>query len=87
MYLSDDRSELVFDQHLPGVMKDDVKVEVLEKSICLEFKSPSRVTVSRCYGLPYAVDPGTAKGEFQDFDLRVRVRLKEMLGEGRSLEL
>jgi HSP20 family molecular chaperone IbpA len=83
--LSDDKSEIVFDQHLPGVRKDDLNVEVLEGSICMEFQPEGKDVVSRCYSLPYAVDPSTAAGEFRDGVLHLRVKLRESLVPGKRI--
>lgn len=87
MYLSDDRTELIFDQHLPGVRKNEIRAEVLEKSICLSMRSPGNIPVSRCYALPYSVEEETAVGDFRDEVLRIRVRLKEPMGPSREIEL
>lgn len=87
MRLSDDRTELVFEQHLPGVRKSDLKVEVLEQSVCLDFKAEGKQPMSRCYSLPYHVEPSTAAGDFKDGRLEVRVRLRDALGTGKTLDL
>jgi HSP20 family molecular chaperone IbpA len=76
MYLSDDRAFLVFDQHLPQVRKEDLNVEVLEKSICLDFKGEGREPVSRCFALPYDVDPSTAVVTFENQVLRAKIKLE-----------
>jgi len=60
--LSDDRTELMFEQHLPGVRREELNVEVLEKSICLNFQPVGKDPISRCYSLPYRVVPTTAEG-------------------------
>jgi HSP20 family molecular chaperone IbpA len=86
-YLSDDRAELVFDQHLPNVRKDDLNLEVLEKSICLDFKAEGKEPVSRCYALPYDVDPSTAEADFDNNVLRVRARLRSPPFPGKKLSL
>ncbi len=85
--LSDDRTELVFDQHLPNVSKDDLSVEVLEESICLDFRAAGKEMVSRCFPLPYAVDPSTAVGEYRDNVLTVRAKLRDTLSPGAKLAL
>jgi HSP20 family molecular chaperone IbpA len=87
MYLSDDRTELIFDQHLPGVRNTEIRAEVLEKSICLNLRSPGNINVSRCYALPYSVEPETAVGDFRDEVLHIKVRLKEPMGPSREVEL
>ena len=48
MYLSDDRTELVFEQRLPQVRKENVNIEVLEKSICLDFRAEGKQRMARC---------------------------------------
>lgn len=85
--LSDDRTELLFEQHLPEVSKDDLNVEVLEQSVCLEFRAKGMDPVSRCYSLPYHVVPSTARGCFKDGRLEVRAKMQEPLGSGKRLEL
>jgi HSP20 family molecular chaperone IbpA len=87
MFLSDDRTELVFEQHLPDVRREQLNVEVLEQSICLEFTPEGGQPVSRCYGLPYHVVPSEAKGKFAGGRLEIRVRLRDALGTGSRLEL
>ncbi len=85
--LSDDRSELIFEQHLPGVTKEDLNVEVLEESVCMDFKPEGKQAVSRCYSLPYLVDPSTATGSFKDGVLTLRVKLQEVLITGKRVSL
>ena len=85
--LSDDRTELVFEQHLPDVRREQMSVEVLEQSICLEFQPEDGVPLSRCYGLPYDVVPSESRGSFSDGRLEVRAKLKEPLGLGKRLDL
>lgn len=85
--LTDDRTELVFEQHLPGVSKDDINVEVLEESVCLDFKAQGKDPVARCYSLPYLVDPSSATGEFKDNRLEIRARLQEVLRTGKRVDL
>lgn len=87
MALSDDRTELVFEQHLPDVRREQLSVEVLEQSICLEFTPDGGQPVSRCYGLPYHVVPSEAKGTFVGNRLVIRARLRDVLGMGNRLEL
>lgn len=85
IYLSDDRTQLVFDQHLPGVRKEDLNAEVLEKSICLSFRAEGKEPVDRCYALPYDVDPDTAEAEFDNSVLRVRARLRTAPFPGKKV--
>jgi len=85
--LSDDRTELMFEQHLPGVRREELNVEVLEKSICLNFQPVGKDPISRCYSLPYRVVPTTAEGAFREGRLEIRVRLEDVLGSGKRLEL
>lgn len=85
--LSDDRTELVFEQHLPNVRREQLSVEVLEQSICLEFQPDDGQPVSRCYGLPYHVVPSEAKGSFRNGRLEIRVKLRDFLGMGTRLDL
>lgn len=87
MYLSDDRTELVFDQHLPNVRKEDLNIEVLEKSICLDFKAEGKEPVARCFSLPYDVDPSTASGDFDNKVLIVRAKLRTAPFPGKKLFL
>jgi HSP20 family molecular chaperone IbpA len=87
MYLSDDRTELVFDQHLPRVRKEDLNIEVLEKSICLDFRAEGQQRLSRCFALPYDVDPGTAAGDFDNEVLTVRAKLRTAPFPGKKLAL
>lgn len=87
MYLSDDRTELVFDQHLPQVRKEDLNIEVLEKSICLDFKVEGKPRMARCFSLPYDVDPSTAEGDFNDGVLTVRAKLRTSPFPGKKLAL
>ena len=87
MALSDDRTELVFEQHLPNVRREQLNVEVLEQSICLDFQPDDAPSVSRCYGLPYHVVPSEAKGSFSNGRLEVRVKLRDILGMGSRLKL
>jgi HSP20 family molecular chaperone IbpA len=86
MYLSDDRTELVFEQRLPLVRKEDVNIEVLEKSICLDFRVEGR-RMARCYSLPYDVDPATAEGSLHNEVLTVRARLRTAPFPGKKLML
>ncbi|NLI73241.1 MAG: hypothetical protein GX369_00500 [Euryarchaeota archaeon] len=85
--LSDDRTELIFEQHLPRVSRDQINVEVLEQSICLEFQPYDGPLLSRCYGLPYHVIPSESKGTFLDGRLEIKARLRDALGIGSKLEL
>jgi len=85
--LSDDRTELLFEQHLPDVRKNDLKVEVLVESICLDFRPEGKERVSRCYSLPYQVVPSEASGDFTDGRLFVRARLRHPPGVGKTLDL
>ena len=87
MALSDDRTELVFEQHLPNVRREQLNVEVLERSICLEFTPDDGQPVSRCYGLPYHVVPSEAKGTFVEGRLEIRARLRDAPGEGNRLDM
>ena len=85
--LSADRTELMFEQHLPLVRKEDLSVEVLETSILLDFRTEGSGPVARCYPLPYPVDPETAVAEFRDSVLVVRMRLRWPVGAGRRVEI
>ncbi len=85
--LSGDRTELLFEQHLPGVLKDDLNVEVMEESVCMDFKPEGKNPVSRCFSLPYLVDPSTAEGSFKDGVLMLRVKLQEVLMSGKRIDL
>ena len=87
MYLSNDRSELMFEQHLPLVKKEDLRVEILERSICLDFKGEGREPVSRCYSLPYDVIPSEADASFDNTVLRIRAKLRTTPYPGRELPL
>jgi HSP20 family molecular chaperone IbpA len=87
MRLSDDRSELFFDLHLPRISKEDLDVEVLARSICVKVHSESVSMVSKCFVLPYEIDPQSAVGEFNDHILHVRSRLSESLERGIKLSL
>ena len=78
---------MIFDQHLPLVRKEDLNVEVLEKSICVDFKAEGKEPVARCYALPYQVEPDTAAGEFKDHMLRIRVAIAEELAAGKRVDL
>ncbi len=77
----------MFDQHLPMVRKDNLNVEVLEKSICLDFKAEGRERMARCYSLPYEVDPSTAEGSFDNNVLTVRAKLLTAPFPGKKLSL
>ncbi|WP_019176606.1 Hsp20/alpha crystallin family protein [Methanomassiliicoccus luminyensis] len=85
--LSEDRTELIFEQHLPMVRKEDLRVEALDTSLFLNFKAEGSGPMSRCYALPYPVDPSTAFAELRDSVLTVRIRLHQPVGPGVQVEV
>jgi HSP20 family molecular chaperone IbpA len=87
MLLSDDKTELVFDQHLPTVRKEDQNIEVLEKSICLDFRIKGKEPVARCFSLPYDVDPSTAEADFTNNVLTIRAKLRAAPYPGKKIAL
>lgn len=84
--LSDDRKLVYVMQPLPGVSKDDLRVEIHNKGMCLDFAPQKKNPVHKCFPLTYTIDADTAKAEFKDGVLTVSAKLKDT-GGGKELSI
>ncbi len=70
------KHELSVIAELPGVGKDDVKIDASEESVAIKAKL-RHWNYNREIRLPCKVDPGSAKAHFKNGVLEVKLRRKE----------
>ena len=80
-----DRKNYMLEVELPGVKKDDVKLEMSERTFCVE-GTRDDIELHGCYYLAHPVNIKKATARFEDGLLMVTIPLAHSL-ERKSIEI
>lgn len=72
--LDHDKKNYYLEVELPGVKKEDVKLEISEQTFCIE-GTRGDVTLYGCHYLAHPVDSDKVKAKFEDGMLRATIPL------------
>ena len=82
----DSNGEVVVVSEIPGVEKEDIRLEATDRSLKVEVESPKRRYFKELE-LPHLVDPGTARASYKNGVLEVRFSKSEQKQPTRPIRV
>ncbi|RLG58974.1 MAG: Hsp20/alpha crystallin family protein [Candidatus Hydrothermarchaeota archaeon] len=71
-----DKNELIITAEMPGVSKEDIKISATEDSVTVRAETAQRKYYKE-FPLEVKIDPNTAKANYNNGVLEIKVKLKE----------
>ncbi len=84
-YITHSRGEYNITIELPGVKRENIKLEITEHGFCLNAKG-ANFKYSGCWSLAHKVDPEKAEAKFENGLLTIKMGLKEP-AKGKKIKI